>query len=365
MKNRKRQQGSAILFVLGVISVVSIVVGMLSFTATQQMRSAQITREMLKARLIAESALNKAYNAIKKDFDKTDGYADTGAFDDGSYKVSSVSLPSEVVNRAQLVAEGACGLGRAVVSMDVENRPITTPDGTMADDYFDLLFNLLVGGTLDLTGNFKAHVTDIHVNGDATINQQSTIAEATTVSSAGTVTWKKADGSVTILSHQTPVEILSEALNAAINQFIEYAQEHDAVYASGADIPPSPPGNVAVCTGDASGWSRTGNGCFIFTGEAALQGSSLNVTSVNGYPAIIVLGVGEVKLNAGSYVNGAILIPNGSLRLNGHAEIHGAILVGQGMTGNGTADLYAGSGPGFSLPPDETTTDNVIVTAWH
>jgi len=364
MSNQQRRQGSAILVVLGVVSVVGIVIGMLSFAATQQMRASQITREMLKARLIAESALNKAYNTIKKDFGRTDGYVDAAAFDDGSYKVTAVVLPGSTANRAQLVSEGVCGLGHAVVSMDVENRPITTPDGETSDDYFDLLFDLLVGGTLDMKGNFQASVTDIHANGDVTLTGSSA-TDATTVSSAGSVTWKRADGTITMLSNQTPVEILSEALNAAINQFIEYAQENNAVYASGADIPAAPPGGVSVCTGDASGWSRTGTGCFIFTGEAALQGSSLNVTSPDGYPALIILGVDEVKLNAGSYVNGAILIPNGSLKLNGHAEIHGAILVGQGMTGVGTADLYAGSGSGFSLPPDDETTDNVAVTAWH
>ena len=122
---------------------------------------------------------------------------------------------------------------------------------------------------------------------------------------------------------------------------------------------------MAYCTGDASGWSRTGNGCFIFAGDTSFQGNAVNVSSVNGYPALIVLGAGEVKFNSGTVVRGAILIPNGSAKLNGHAQFYGAILVGQGMTGNGTADLYAGNGQGFNLPPDETTTDNVVITAWH
>ena len=361
---RKQERGSAILVVLGIIAVVSITVSTLSFTATQQMRSAQITREILKAKLIAESGLNKAYLAVKKDFSKVSGYVDAAAFGDGSFAVKAVPSLGGSANRAQLVSEGVCGIGRAVVSVDLENRPITTPDGGTADDYFDLLFDLLVGGTLDLKGNFKANVTAIHANGDVTISG-SPETDAKTVSSAGTVTWKKPDGTVTLLSNQSSVEILTEALTAAINQFIEFATENNAVYASGADIPASPPGGVAYCTGDASGWSRTGSGCFIFAGEASFQGEAVNVSSVNGYPAIIVMGPGEVKFNSGTEIHGAVLIPNGSARLNGHAAFYGAILVGQGMTGNGTADLYAGDGQGFSLPPDETTTDNVVVTAWH
>ena len=59
-------------------------------------------------------------------------------------------------------------------------------------------------------------------------------------------------------------------------------------------------------------------------------------------------------------------MPNASFKVNGHAEIHGAILVGQGMGGNGTADLYPGdAGQGFNLPPQQTITDNVVITAWH
>ena len=50
-----------------------------------------------------------------------------------------------------------------------------------------LTFDLLVGGTLDMKGNFKAEVTAIHANGNATISG-SAETDAKTVSSAGTVT---------------------------------------------------------------------------------------------------------------------------------------------------------------------------------
>jgi len=364
MKKSERQSGSAVLTVLGVISIVTVVCGMLGYSSTQQMRSSQITREMLKARLIAESGLNKAYNALKNDFALISGYQEQAEFGDGSYTVKAVALSGGSVQRAQLISTGVCGLGRAAVSVDIENRPKVLSDDDPSDDYFNLLFDLLVGGTLDMKGNFKAEVTDIHANGSATISG-SAETDAKTVSSAGQVTWKKSDGTVTLLSNQSPVEILTAALTAVINDFIAYAEENGAVYASGADIPASPPGGVAYCTGDSSGWSRTGNGCFIFAGEASFQGNAVNVSSVNGYPALIVLGAGEVKFNSGSVVHGAILVPNGSLKFNGHADLYGAIVVGQGVTGNGTADLHAEGGQGFSLPPKDEVTDNVVVTAWH
>lgn len=358
-----KRKGSAILTVLGIVAVVSIVCAMLGLSASQQTHSSKITRDMLRARTIAESGLNKAYHAVKSNFSLAKGFNLTESFDGGTYTIHSGTLTGAGENRAQLVAEGVCGLGKAVVSVDLENRPLIKKDDD-SDNYFNLLYDLLVGGALELKGNFSANVTTIHANGAATLTGSAT-TEATTVSSAKTVTWKKADGTVTMLSNQSSVEILSAALLAAIQEFKDYAAAKGSVYSSGADIPASPPGGVAYCTGDASGWSRTGTGCFIFEGNASFQGNAVNVSSVNGYPALIVLGTGEVKFNAGTVVRGAILIPNGSAKLNGHAVFYGAILVGQGMTGNGTADLFAGNGQGFNLPPDEEQEDNVVITAWH
>lgn len=359
-----RQTGSAILTVLGIISIVVIVCGMLGFSASQQMRSSQITREMLKSRLIAESGLNKAYQAVKVDFSKAAGYEEKAEFGGGTYSVKSIPLKDGGTTRAQLVSEGVCGLGKTVVSVDLENRQRINFVGNGSDDYFNLLYDLLVGGTLDLKGNFNAEVTDIRANGDVTISG-SALSDTKTVTSTGSITWKKSDGTVTMLTNQSPEEILSEALIAAINAFKEYAKANGAVYASGADIPQPVPGNVAYCTGSADGWSRTGDGCFIFEGPVSFQGDSLNISSVDGYPALIVLSAGDVKMNAGTEVHGAIIMPSSSLTLNGHSVFYGAILVGQGMTGNGTADLYSGDGQGFNLPPNSQTTDNVVITAWH
>ncbi len=360
-----KTSGSALLTVLGIVAVVSIVCAMLGLTASQQARSSQITREMLKARLIAESGLNKAYHLVKENFALVKGdYRLEESFGGGTFKVCKGTLKDADPNRAQLISEGVCGLGRSTVSIDLENRPLILRDPDDADNYFNLLFNLLVGGSMNLSGNFQAQVTAIHANGNVKLNDI-THVDATTVSSAKTVTWKKDDGTVTVLSNQTPVEILTAALMAAIQEFKDYAIAHDAVYASGSEIPAAPPGGVAYCKGSDAGWSGQGTGCFIFEGDVSLQGKSLNVSSVNDYPALIVLSASEVKLNAGTVVNGAILIPNGSAKLNGHSVVYGAILVGQSMTGNGTADLFAGSGKGFSLPPDEAQKDNVVITAWH
>lgn len=358
-------RGSAILTVLGIVAVVSIVCGMLGMAANQQMHSSRITRDMLKARTIAESGLNKAYHAISANFALAKSYALSEGFDGGTYTVraSPLSGAGASANRAQLVSVGVCGLGQSTVSADLENRPLIQRDDDTSDNYFNLLFDLLVGGTLDMKGTFHADVNAVQANGNVTVSGDAD--PGSRISSAGTVTWKKADGSVTLLSNQSPVPVLTAALLAAIQEFKDFATQNGAVYGSGADIPASPRGGVAYCTGSDAGWSGQGTGCFIFDGIVSLQGRSLNVNSVNGYPALIVTSTSEVHLNAGTVVNGAIIVPNSSVKLNGHATIYGAILVGQSMTGNGTADLYAGGGQGFNLPPDDTSKDNVVITAWH
>ena len=368
MTRRQRQKGTALIIVLGIIVVVTITAGAMSYTATQQMHAAKVTRETLKARLIAESGLNKAYNAVKGDFSQIGTCAESGTLGDGTFAVRSVTALGGNPNRAQIVSEGRCGIGHAVVSVDLENVPIRTGEEGDDADFFPLEYDLLVGGDLLLNGNIRALFDAIFANGLLTVGGSSFLGD-TTLSSANKVVirnLKKVSGPYTIEEACPPQTISSEALTAAIDAFKAYAQANGAVYASGADIPDAPPGGVAYCTGGSDGWSKQGTGCFIFEGEVAFQGSGVDLQSVNGYPALIVLSASDIKFNSAAVIHGALIMPNASLTVNGHAEIHGAILVGQGMGGNGTADLFPGdSGQGFSLPERENITDNVIITAWH
>ncbi|MEI7901976.1 MAG: hypothetical protein WCK89_17120 [bacterium] len=362
--NVEGRNGSAMLTVLGIVSVVSIVCGMLGVTALNQARSSQVTRDMLKARTIAESGLNKAYHAIKENFPLVKGYQLTESFDGGIYKIRSVELTGVSPNRAQLFGEGVYGLGRVVVAADVENRPLVTGDEDGSDDFFELDYDLLVGGVLKLSGNFYADVTKIHSNGSADLGGSANLgSEQVVVSSAGTAAWKKQPANVTLLSQQPAQEIFSDALAAALDALKAYAVANKAVYASGAAIPFEPPGGIAYCTGPDDGWSGDGKGCFIF--EGVFSGKHLNVESVDGYPSLVVLSPSSFTLNAGTVLKGAVILPNSSLKFNGHAAIYGPLLVGQTMTGLGTADLYAGSGQGFTLPPKESQKDRVVITAWH
>jgi hypothetical protein len=224
---------------------------------------------------------------------------------------------------------------------------------------------VLVGGIIDFSGDFRALVEKLHSNGKMSLNKGGNI-DVLLLSSAGPIDISKFDGTATVAPNQPAVDIRPAALTAAINALKAYAEKNGAKYTDASQIPAAPPGGIAWCTGDGSTWSGSGTGCFIFDGDVPMQGGGAQlITSVNGYPALIVLGTGEVKINSQTVINGAILIPNGSAHLNGGAQIYGPILIGQALTSNGTANLFAGDGQKFNLPPNETKTDNVVITAWH
>lgn len=364
MKTRSNSRnGSALLTVLGIVAVVAVVCGMLGVTALTQTRSTQITRDMLRARMIAESGMNKAYNTVKGNYALVNGYQLNESFNGGTYKVHSVTLPGTDVNRAQFFAEGTYGLGKVVMSADLENRALRTGED---DNFFPLDCDLLVGGTLTLSGNFNSDVTRIHSNGSSEMKGSANLSGAqVTVSSAGTAAWKnhKITDNVTLLSNEPARVIYPPALQAAIEALIDCAEQNNAVYANAASIPFEPPGGVAYCTGSDAGWSGDGTGCFIFAGTYGNKHIAVN--SVNGYPALVVLSPSSIQFNAGTVIHGALILPNSSLKFNGHAAIYGPMLIGQSMVGNGTADLYAGGGQGFSLPPTQQSADYVVITAWH
>lgn len=363
--NKIARSGSAIITVLGLVSLMCMTSGYIAYTASQELRTSRVLRESLKAKLIAESGLNTAYQLLKTDFSRASGLQLANTFGSGSYVVTSTPDPNNA-KHFQLISNGTCGtFGKFKVAADIENRTKIVSDTTSGAQLFALAYDILVGGTIDMSGNFKAFVDKIFANGSISINKGGNI-ETLTISSAGTITIKNSSGTKILQPNQSEVDIQSAALFVAINLLKAYAEDRGSVYASGADIPASPPGGIAWCKGNGSSWSGNGTGCFIFDGDVSLQGGgSQTITSANGYPALIVLGTGQVKLNANTVVTGAILVPNGSVWLNGGATIYGPIVVGQALTSTGTANLYSGNQQGFYLPPQETTTDNVIITAWH
>jgi len=371
MKTEQKKRGSALITVIGIVAVISISLISLCFTAQQQSHAALISRDMLKARMLAESGLNIAYNRVKEDFSLAGTIAFEENLTDGSYKVSAKSFQG-LTRHAQMTSVGKCGNGQAVVTVDLENIQISsTDDEDDNSNYYELLFDLLVGSELNISGNFYTDINDIHANGSVNINKKSNVSDAVTISSSGSIVWGKAKDTppsgVVLLPNQPKQEINSAQLLAAIDNFINYAINNGSVYSSGSSIPSNPPGGVALYNGTGElKLHGNYNGTIIVLSSSVKINAQTVLSGPDGYPALITISPNEIRVNGGSEIHGAVIAPNAPMVFNGNAEIHGPLLVGQSVRGNGTADLYAGdAGQGFNMPAVEAVKDKVVITAWH
>jgi hypothetical protein len=355
---KNAQSGVAIITVLGLVSLISIASGYIAYTASQEMHISRVLRESLKAKLIAESGLNAAYNQLKTDFSRANGLDLASDFGSGRYVVTSTPDPDST-RRYKLTSNGTCGqFGRYKVSADVENRQIT---GTHSDDEFALEYDFLGLGSITISGNFDAHVDAIHGNGNVTMGGGSSTA-ATTISSSGTVTINKKVTPAPTTANGVPIETLPAGLDAAIDELIAFARQNGEVYANGVGPAAAPNGGIAVCEGfPPANWTG-GTGCYIFLGGGKIVMNNVTINNVNGYPSLVFKNTAEISFTGNVDLNGAVLLTSSSLRFTGNATVNGPLVVGQTVDGNGTANLTGGD-QSFTRPP--TVTDNVVISAWH
>lgn len=360
---KNTRSGTAIITVLGLVCLICMASGYMAYTASQEMHMSRVLRESLKAKLIAESGLNTAYQLLKTDFSKAAGLKLEGAFGGGNYVVTSTPDPNSVF-RFQLISDGTCGaLGKFKVAADVENRQRVTT-GNPGDRFFQLLYDFLGLSLVDLNGNFYAGVTTLHGNGNVDISGSTGIPSGTTVTSSGTVyTGKKLTLTPAPQSGVPPVS-LPEGFNAAMEELIAFARQNGEVYKDGVAPSATPVGGIAICEGfPPANWTG-GTGCYIFLGGGKVVLNNIVINNVNGYPSLVFKNSAEISFTGNVNLNGAVLLPSSSLKFTGNAVVYGPLIVGLTVDGNGTADLYSGSfGQGFNRPP--TVTDNVIISAWH
>lgn len=355
--NRK---GTALITVLGLVSLICIASGYIAYMASQEMHMGRVIRESSKAKYIAESGLNTAYILIKYKFSRADGLHIEGTFADGKYVVTGEQDP-ENDQRFKLTSLGTCGVyGRFKVAADVENRPVLLTGNS--ERFFALPYDFLGLSAISLSGNLGAGVTSIHGNGPVTMTGASS-TDATTITSAMTVTLKKVSPAPITQSGTARVAMPAN-LTAAINELILYATENGEVYRSGEMPSATPIGGVAVVTGlPPANWTG-GTGCYIFTGGGRAVLNGITINNVAGYPSLIFPNSTELAFTGNVILNGAVLLPSSSLRIAGNAAVYGPLIVGMSVEGSGTANLFTGDfGQGFNLPP--SSTDNVVISAWH
>lgn len=357
----KNKNGTAIITVLGLITLICIVSGYIAYTASQEMHMSRVLRECLKSKMIAESGLNKAYSIIKTNFTLANGLNIQESFGNGIYKVTST--PDETnPNRFKLISLGTYGeFGKYKVSADVENRQRYTSQNPQ-DPFFNLTFDLLGLGDISISGNFGADVNSIHGNGNIRVNGAIAL-DTLTITSGGTVTLRRDIPGVTIQSG-VPIVPNPPNLYTAINELITFAIQNGEVYQNGERPSANPIGGIAVCLGTPPANWTGGTGCYIFLGGGRTVFNGITINNVNGYPSLVFLNASEVCLTGNVTLNGAVLLPASSLSFNGNSAVYGPLVVGATISGNGTANLYSGTfGQGFNRPP--LVSDNVVISAWH
>ena len=357
-RKKSAQSGTAIITVLGLISLICMASGYIAFTASQEVHTSRVLRESLKAKLIAESGLNAAYNMLKVDFRRAPGLNVESDFANGSYHVTSAPDPASTF-RFQLTSVGTCGqFGKYTVSCDVENRQITGRDD---DDEFELEYDFLGLGSITISGNFDADVETIHGNGNVVMGGGSSTA-ASRITSSGTVTINKKVSPAPTTANGVPVETLPAGLEAAIDELIAFARQNGEVYADGVAPAAAPEGGIAVCEGfPPPNWTG-GTGCYIFLGGGKIVLNNVTINNVDGYPSLVFKNTAEISFTGNVQLDGAVLLTSSSLRFTGNATVNGPLVVGQTVDGNGTANLTGGD-QSFTRPP--TVTDNVVISAWH
>jgi hypothetical protein len=362
-KLKNARSGTAIITVLGLVALISMASGYMAYTASQEMHMSQVLRESLKAKLIAESGLNTAYQLLKTDFSKAPGLKLENTFGDGNYVVTSAPDPASAF-RFQLTSHGTCGkYGKYKVGADIENRQrITSLDPN--DRFFKLLYDFLVLSSMYLNGNILDASATIHANGNIKLGGSSSIPSDAKISSTGTIDDGKLNLPASSMQENAQPVTLPEGFSAAIDELIAFARQNGEVYKDGEAPSSAPQGGVAICEGfPPSNWTG-GTGCYIFLGGGKIVLNNLTINNVDGYPSLVFKNTAEISLTGNVVLNGAVLLPSSSLKFTGNAAVYGPLVVGLPVDGNGTADHYAGPiGQGFNLPP--IITDNVIISAWH
>ena len=114
------QRGSVLVMTFILILTVGLVGSALYATSSQQILSTINTRDHLKARAIAESGINEAYNRLKYDFSlagEPTNFPPT-AFGGGAYDVTVTLIGTNI---ARLDSIGTCGRSTARVTVDLIN----------------------------------------------------------------------------------------------------------------------------------------------------------------------------------------------------------------------------------------------------
>lgn len=357
--NRKRARGFAMVLALSfLVLMVAVATGVLAF-GQQQMHAARMTRDYLKAKVIAETGLNVAYNDIRSSIERVGNYvgAET-TFGDGSYAVTIEQVGEsgdENIRFLRLSSLGKCGISEARATLAVRHRRLVNE--TVNPDLDAVLRNavtsgssITLGGSIYVGGDVASPVS-IRING----NTQCIAGSAYAPSYKG----KSSCVGGTIDNDPTRYAVDWGSI-LEIDAFLSHAVTWD-----GRSMSDYPANTIVYCPGEVN---IAANGTFqcsiIAKGDIKMAGSVTQLQP-GTYPALVSL-TGSVKLSGTATTHGlvAALSGSGTVTNSGNGDIYGCVLSSGEFKDTGNWSIFYTA---LEIRPPGATdnSDLVEVVAWQ
>ncbi len=353
----RHRGGFALVVSLGVILIVSIASAGIFGLVRQEMHMATLTRDFLKARVIAEAGANAYYAEIRNNFTGF-GEQPVTAFGDGEYQVTLTEIRPEW---AQLRSVGRAGRSEAVVSMTLRNFLLELTEGGRRVSPGVFSNAMTAGGEMRLGGN-------VTVQGD--------------IASADSITVQGNAATITGAGNSPSIDDKHNRIQGGEgNDPDRYTVDWDsflrledylahAVTWNGRDLSSYPdntilfvPGNISIAGGGTLRLSIIATGDISITGQAQLQ-------QPGNYPTLVSRD-GSIKMAGGSSAEGliAVMSTSGTISTTGGGNtpvnIEGSIIVGGEFKDSGRWTISHGEV--VLTPPDDEAVggDHVVVIAWN
>lgn len=379
------RNGSALITVMGVILVVAIVAGSMMALSRTQAYTAMRTSDYLRAKLIAESGANSAYNQIRTNFALAGQASPFPAVNYGGGRYDTdVRLVAS--NRALILCSGFYGSATAQAMIDVVNIPVVTTNGTVplttcwgfamfangytrlngasffsgavhANNYIDVNGTLAWGAPTNLVWVEACGAKGFEASGGGEIYGT---VRAPYIGFAGTLTDRRVQD---VPTYPIPKIDLSKYYATAVANGQVYGTTTISANQNWGTIP----GGVRWFNGDLTIKNNgviTYTGCIIATGQIIVQGGC-NCDRYGTAPSLISRD-STITFNGTQNTRG-LIYANGDITFNGSGTHQGTILSNGNIVFGGSATVqttFMYCEPDQVIPTNRVM-DRVYVTAWQ
>lgn len=359
-KEKQGRQGFAMIVALSfLVLMVLVATGVLAF-GQQQMHAARRTRDYLKAKVIAETGLNIAFNDIRGNVALVAGYTGTKtAFGDGTYAVTITNISTSADGRTRLLrltSVGWCGIAEGRASLAVRHIHDTNTSGN--PDLDKVLLNALTSQK------------QIVLNGNPTVVGD--IASATSISTSGNSFDVTGTGFTPTFSGRE--DRFTGGVNTgdpsrysinwgAVLSMDKYTSK--AVTYDGRAFSSYPANTIVYSPNDVSINGGTIQCMIISAKNITIAGNAI-LRQPGTYPVLVSLN-GSITITGTPVVNGFVVSLSGSGPMGkaaGTPTINGSLFIMGGLPDSGNVKINFR--PLVIRPPDTPDTQDIVeVVAWQ